>query len=312
MALVSMPSHGQTTRPGDSAVPISTEATVQSISPVVVARGQHHRVVESVRQVATKLGQSVLVTNRYTVVRNGMNFKDSAGNWVESRPVVCSFPNGIVCTGATYRVILNANLNTFGAVDLETSDQKRLVLHPLGIGFYDPESGRSVLLAQVTDCAARLVSSNQVAYDNAFVGSGIEAALTYTYGVGRFHQDVVFVRRPAVSPADFGMGSRARLEIFTEIIDAPPLTRKIRALKQETDALKRAQMVEPDLLDETLIVSDEMRMTLGRAFLTGKSSTPAFRGTVVAKRLLVTEDNRRVLVEAVEWSDVHAELEKLP
>jgi len=161
------------------------------------------------------------VTNSYTVIRNGMNFKDEAGNWVESRPVVKSYPAGIICTGTTYRVILNQNLNTAGAVDLQTSDKKRMVSHPLGLGFYDPESGKSVLLAQLKDCQAEIVSSNKVIYADAFEGSGIEAAIVYTTTSGRFHQDVIFTKQLPVTPADFGMSSRTRLEVFTEIVQSP-------------------------------------------------------------------------------------------
>jgi hypothetical protein len=253
-----------------------------------------------------------MLTNQYTVIRNGMNFRDSTSNWVESRPVVRSFAGGIVCTGASYSVILSTNLNRYGAVDLQTSDRKRLISHPLGIGYYDPESGRSVLLAEVTNCVPRLVSSNQVVYENALVGSGIEAAVAYTYGIGRFHQNVVFVKQPARSPADFGMGGRTRLEILTEIVEGTLFGGKTRVLKQETNAAVRTRMVEPDLVDETLILSDEMRMSLGRAFLTGPTRVSGSRDKLVAKCLVATEDNRWLLVEAVGWNDAGADFKTLP
>src|ERR1041385_6094869 len=54
-----------------------------------------------------------------TLVQNGLNYKDANGNWVESKPIVQSFTGGILCTGASYRVILATNLHSYGAVDLE-------------------------------------------------------------------------------------------------------------------------------------------------------------------------------------------------
>src|ERR1051326_2944879 len=71
--------------------------------------------------VETKIGQHFKVipaadgTNEITVVANGLNYKDANGNWIESKPVVQSFSSGIVCTGASYRVILATNLNSYGS-----------------------------------------------------------------------------------------------------------------------------------------------------------------------------------------------------
>jgi len=40
----------------------------------------------------------------------------------------------------------------------------------------------------------------------------------------------------------------------------------------------RAKLVEPELVDETLEISEQMRMTLGKAFPTGDRRTAASRG----------------------------------
>jgi hypothetical protein len=277
------------------------------VSTRVIELGKSFTVMESTRPGTNQAGQLISKTNRYTTIGNGMNFRDASGNWAESKPVVQSFSEGIVCSGASYRAIISTNLRTAGAIDLQTGDG-RIVSHPLGIGFFDPASGRSVLLAQVKDCLAEVVS-NKIIFRDAFEGSGIKAAVVYTYGVGRFHQDVTFVKRPAVTPADFGLGSKTRLELMTEIVQSPAPEVTEHVLKAETNAALRAGMVEPDVVDQTLKFG-EMIMPLGRAFLNG-TAAPIQRGLPVAKRLL-NIDGRTVLTESLEWTAAKAELDQLP
>jgi hypothetical protein len=282
-------------------VPFLMVATSQS--QVTLERGAHHQVVEVSHQ-----NESGSVTQaHYTALGNGWHYRDAAGTWVESKPVIQDYGDTILCTGASFRVMLTTNLNTTGAVDLETSDRQRIVSHPLGIAFYDPESGNSVLLAQIQDSRAELVSSNLIVYRDAFVGNGLRASVTYGYWRGRFHQDVTFERAPAVTPADFGMGPSTRLEVLTEFVDSPTPTLTPVVMKREKDEAKRTRMVAPDLVDEKLDYG-AMAMYLGRAFTTeaGKRG-----GVPVAKRLVKIED-RTVLTEAVEWRDVEANLAKLP
>jgi len=90
-----------------------------SISTRVLERTAHTKRVESVRWTTNSFGQAEIVTNRYTALQNGMHRKDALGNWVEANPTVRVFQDAIVCTGATYRVILSRNLNTDDAVDVE-------------------------------------------------------------------------------------------------------------------------------------------------------------------------------------------------
>jgi hypothetical protein len=150
-----------------------------------------------------------------------------------------------------------------------------------------------------------------VVYADAFQGSGVEAAVTYTYGVGKFRQDVIFTKRPSVGPADFGMGERTRLEIYTEFSEGLFSLNRPRILKGETNSAVRAKMVEPDLVDEKVAFSDAMPLTPGRAFLTSQRAQYS-RGIEVAKRLLTTEGGRTVLAEAVEWRAAAKDLETLP
>lgn len=247
-----------------------------------------------------------------TLVGNGLNYQDAAGNWIESKPVVQEYPNATICTGATYQVILAANLNTHGSVDLElppdpeTGVRARMISHPLGLAFYDPETGDSVLLARLQDCAPEVVS-NKVVYADAFTGpNGIEGAITYTYGVGHFHQDVILTARPTVTPADFGMGVHTRLEILTEFVAMPAPVITEKTLQTASNSAR------PALVDQTLDYG-LMRMGMGRAFATPELSlSAAFRDALPVVKQLVNIENRTVLTEAVEWNIAAAALEKLP
>jgi len=60
--------------------------------------GEHFRVVPAADGV-----------HEVTMVGNGLNYQDTNGAWIASVPVVQTFPNAIVCTGASYRVILATN-----------------------------------------------------------------------------------------------------------------------------------------------------------------------------------------------------------
>jgi hypothetical protein len=272
----------------------------------VTERGPDWKVMQK-----TEMVNGTNRVHRYTVLGNGLNRQDASGNWVECNPSVQRFPAGVVCTGASYSVILNQNLNHQGSVDFETSDGQRIVSHPLAIGFFDPESGQRVWLAQLNDCRAQ-VFSNKVVYANAFTNGGLQATVVYTYGSGQFHQDILFTKMPDVTPADLGMGKLARLEIATEIMQAPGITKTNRVLKREHNVAKRSRMAEPDLVDETLIFSGQARMPMGFAFASDPARTNRPPRVPVAKRLRSMADGRTVLIETVEWRDVLGELARLP
>jgi hypothetical protein len=257
-------------------------------------------------------------TNEITLVANGLNYQDTNGNWIESIPIVQNFSSGIVCTGASYQVILATNLNSYGSVDLElpadpaTGVRGRMLSHPLGIAFYDPDSGATVLLAQLKDCSAQIVS-NKVIFADAFAGSnGIQGAISYTYGVGHFHQDVTLTARPSVTPADFGMGPNARLEVLTEFEQSPePVVTEntVSAGTSSTLSATTAQAAaEPVLNDQTLDYGT-MQMGRGRAF-----STPAASplNALMVTKQLVSVENRNFLTEDVPWDKAAEALQNLP
>ena len=141
---------------------ISAPAEGNSLVESVIERTRHSKVVERVQAAVDASGGTVLKTNRYVVVQNGLNRKNELGEWVECTPVVRSYADALVCTGAAFRAVLSENLNTVGAVDLETSAGERMVTSPLAILLFDPEMGQSLTVGTIQDCAAELLSTNAV------------------------------------------------------------------------------------------------------------------------------------------------------
>src|SRR4051794_3362848 len=86
------------------ASPLQTQIA-QGATPVIsrriTERDANHEVIESVRPSSDG---TILKTNHYTRLGNGINYKDESGRWLASKPVIQSFPSGIVCTGAPYQV----------------------------------------------------------------------------------------------------------------------------------------------------------------------------------------------------------------
>ena len=284
----------------------ATMPSMTKTASQVIARGQHYKVMQAVRQGVTASGKLLVTTNRYTVVANGLNFQDTNGNWIESHPVVQTYAGGIACVGASYSVILATNLNTAGAVDLETSDGQRIISNPLGLGFYDPDSGKSVILAQVQDCGA-VVTSNHILYPDAFTGSGLKASVEYVYDIGHFHQNITLLTPPNAQPSDYNLGSRTRLEMLSELLQAPVPVRTEHVLASVTDPAQRAAMASPDVVDETLKFGS-MAMGLGRAYPVGGMATNQ-PGMTVPKQL-VNQSGRNILIESVPWAAASAMLSK--
>src|SRR5262245_12018266 len=98
----------------------------------VVARGPHHRVWQRVVPQATSYGKTYFITNSYTELGVGLHYVEN-GQWVEAREQIEIVEGGAQARFGQHQVFWHANLNTDGAVDLTTSDGKRLRGHILGL-----------------------------------------------------------------------------------------------------------------------------------------------------------------------------------
>ena len=144
-------------------------------TPTAVEAGPHHRVWQ--RVVSDGLGH--FLTNSLTELATGLNyFNQATGTWEESQPQFQNTKDGYALADKTQlKLIVSANLNTAVAVDLQ-SPELRFQNRVLGLSYFDPLSGNSVLLAEVKDCVGQLVAPNQIIWPDAFTDFRADYRLT--------------------------------------------------------------------------------------------------------------------------------------
>jgi len=261
-----------------------------SSEPVVVERGPDHRVWERVTTQVLPNGESILRRSSYEEIATGMHYlKD--GQWVESKEIIELFQGGAVARQSGVQVLFSPNANSPVAIDLLTPDGQRLTSHVLGLNFYDSATGKSVLLAETKDCVGELHPPNVIVYQDAF--RGISANLLYTYRRSGFEQDVILHENPPL-PAGFNPAT-TRLEVWTEFTDFVAPDKIIGVRDGMTDEILRfgAMSIGP-----------------GSAFGVDNADGSGISAPVSKRWLQI--DGRTFLVEAVRWTSIKPELDRLP
>jgi hypothetical protein len=280
----------------------STIAPAEELSNYqIVERGPNHRVIQRVTW-TNELGKAVARTNAYTELATGMHYREN-GQWKESKAKIKAFPDGAVARQGQHKVIFAYDLAAAGAIDVEAPDGKRLRSNVLGLRLDD--GSKSVWLAVLKDsCPGQIIGSNQVVYADAFSG-GVAADVRYKYSRYGIEQDILLRTRSLKTPEDYGLSPDSVLQVWTEFLNPPPVTKTQRTIR--TGAMQ--------LADEELSWG-AMRIRRGRAFsLPGDSTNRVSRSTLatvpVAKQFL-NLNGRHFLVEQVAWASIRRELEKLP
>src|SRR5581483_8308033 len=251
-----------------------------------------------------------------TEIATGMNYWDGQ-KWAPSQGAFQISPDGtlFLATRIQDPTSLAANLNCAGAVTVQTPDGLILRSTPVALCLYDTASGKSVILATVTNCLGTLVDGEDVVYEKAFIGGGFAADVIYSLpDVASFHQDVLFTAFDSnFSPTNYGFAAGAtetlQVQIFTEFYDPPPPGAIMRPLYVEQDAVKRARMATPDFIDYTLDFGDYV-LGPGRAYVAAANES-ALAGVTVGKEF-VTTNGRSFLVESVPFCALEGALRGLP
>ena len=274
------------------------EAGLQRVSEIVQRADldAHSQTWQQIETLKDADGNNVFRTNlAFIQVETGMHYREKE-QWKQTQELIEPFAGGAVASHGPHKVIFAENLNTAGAIDMETPDAKRLRSHVLGLAYVDTTSGKSVFIAEIKDCRGEIVNSNQVIYSDAF--KGVKADVRYTYTKSGFEQDIILRSQPP-SPKDFGFDPETvRLQIYTEFLDPP---------KPDTQTVKFQDSRGEDATDELLDFGD-MKIGVGRAFSLGEETKA---GMPVAKKW-VNEGGRSFLVEELAFTDASAELEALP
>ena len=281
-------------------------ATAAEDGITVLERGPNHNVVQRVWVEADSSGALVPRTNSWTQMETGLNYFDETTKaWTESREQIEITKNGAVALQGQHRAIFSSNVNDpEGALDLEIQGRVRLRSSVLAVGYFDPISGKSTILATIRDTPGELLPPNQVIYRKAF--DGMDADVLYTYRKRGVEADVV-LREVPPAPETLGLDpQRTRLLVFTEFFDPPEPVKAERLLSSIEDPVQRANAAEPDWFDQELDF-EVSRIGQGRAFSWSSKDVAEDLPELfapVGKQWERTDDGRTLLVESVEYGRI--------
>jgi alpha-tubulin suppressor-like RCC1 family protein len=269
----------------------AVDISVTNCSQTVVGRGAHHRIWREVTLCTNEAGTVSIATNSYTEIQTGLNYLHN-GQWTESSETIDLIPGGAGVNSGPHIVEFSANINSATGVKLVTPDSETFESHILGLGYYDPTTDQSVLIAELKDCIGEIRGDNQVVYADAF--TDFKADVRYTYLKSGFEQDIIFQEQPP-TPAAFGLSAATRLQVLTEFFN-PPVPQKIQA-------------VEDNLAVDEYLNFGAMTIGLGRAFLAGEESA---EGAIQVSKHWQQLEGRDFLIEEVKYAAVQEKLLNLP
>jgi hypothetical protein len=261
----------------------------------VVERGGNHRVWQWETYEKSPAGQIVARPHQITELAAGLHYQDASGQWVEAQEMIEPFSGGAIAQQGQHQVIFANNLNSHGAIDMQTPDKKRLRSNILGLMYVDTATGDAAFIARIQDSTGVRASLNQVLYANAF--EGVLADVRYTYKRGSFEQDVILREQPP-APEAYGLNPETTvLEVVTEFLNPPPAT-----ITGETDAAD-------DQRDETIVWGST---TIGRGKAFDLSDAKAVHGRMPVNKRYLNIDGRHYLIEQVQMKKIRGQLNNLP
>jgi hypothetical protein len=253
-------------------------------------------------------GRLLVHTNTFTELGAGLNVRNGAGQFVAADPTFQITADGAESKTSSHKLIVPADIWLGDGIKVIKPDGQQLVFQPLGIDYYDPTDGRSVLVDAVTNTIGWLTASNEIVFSNCL--TRIKASIrirNFNWGI---ESDLIFHERPP-DPSSVGLSAAARLEMLTEQFDGPSPDTRSKFLHRETNPAKLATMVEPHFVDSELSFGG-MKMPLGKAFGTGqRTNGPAMLPNPVGKTFGTIQE-RRIIIEAIEHRHALPALEKLP
>lgn len=209
-----------------------------------------------------------------------------------------------VADSAPHQASFAPNVWEAEPVKLQTPTGELLRSRILGLGYYDPQTDKSILIAEPKDSIGLLEAPNRLVYEDAFDDAA--ADVVYTYTASSLEQDVV-IRKQLPHPSEYGLdGKSIQLCVFTEFFGDVNPKRSLKSVRVQSpgDALRSA--FAEDLADET-VGFDGMTIVEGRAF-----SFANLDETVPVGKKWVVIEGRNFLVEYTLYRALEAQLEALP
>lgn len=261
----------------------------------VVSQGANNRVWQRETYEQAPDGSVIPLIRKYTELATGLNYKNANGQWQASKELIESFQGGAIARQGQYQVIFANNLNSYGAIDMQTPDGKRLRSNILGLMYVDASTDDAVMIADIKNSTGQLVSANQVLYANAF--DGVNADVLYIYRKSGFEQDVILKRQPP-APESYGLNPETTvLEVVTEFVNPPDAT------------ISEVQAVDGGEADNE-IDWGATKIGRGKAFNLNKGHKDASAIPVIKHYINV--QGRHFLLERVRFKQIQPELSGLP
>ena len=249
----------------------------------IIDRGPDHQRWQAVTSIEDNAGGLTATTNQWIEIASGLNRWDSAGGqWVNSKAEFRALAGRFVVQEASFQLSLGETPVAKNAVDMVLPDGGRISSHVFAVQLWDAAGNQGLTIATPKDVVGKLAAPNRVVYESAF--DGIDADLEYVVGLDGVHQNVVI--RGAIPDAQkAGLDPETtRIEVWTEILEAPGFTLNPMVLRQEADPVVRAQMAEPDWVDDGIDFGS-MQMPMGAAWIS-KPNAADRTPLLLAKRLV--------------------------
>ncbi len=250
-----------------------------------------------------------------TAIATGMNYWNG-NQWAASVAafVPAADGNSFVASQLQDPTTLAADLNVQGAVTVQTPEKVTLQSTPIAVGLFDAASGKSVIVATLTNCNGVQADAQDIVYNNALVGSAFSASVVYSLpDCGSFHQDIVFTAfNQDFNPTNWGFlessTNTLQIQIFTEFYNNPTVPLYVtNVIYEETNQALAASMASPNLVDYTL---DFGHYVFGPGFAYTGSINQG--GAAKVAKDFVTQDGRTFLVESVPFQWLENSLRSLP
>jgi hypothetical protein len=282
---------GATPAAADTADP--TPAQTNPAPYAAVERGANHRVWQRTTYEKTASGQTIPRIHKYTELATGLHFQKD-GQWVESKAEIEILASGAGATASQgqHKVTFPPDLYD-GLIELHTPDAKWLRSRVLGLSYFDPVSGQSVLIAETSHSTGELHQPNEIVYPDAF--TGLKADVRYRYTRAAFEQDII-LREQFPSPAEYGLNPETtRLQVLTEFMAPPAPQIRVREVN--------------GLADESLDFG-AMQVGRGKAFTLGAERSGQRKVNVVKSWQKL--EGRDFLIEEVPFERIRPQLQTLP
>ena len=215
---------------------------------------------------------------------------------------------GAVAQWGPHKALFAANVNTRGAIQLLAPDRAGQLLfqsHVLGLCYYDPSSGQSVLFANLQDSMGTVSLPGTVTYSNALAGT--VADIRYSYRSDSLEQDIV-LRKQLPDPQALGFNvNTVMLAVITEFLGVPEPLRAPETI--DLSANNKALGIEGlnSLACESLFFGSMRVLGVGKAFLLGDSGSAVPTGTSFENI-----GDKHFLVESTPYALIAAQIASLP